>query len=130
MSVKNFFPVVMALLLCGVVLPDLLRAENISPAQEQEYVDAKRAMEAARQAQAEKFAPDPLKQSQDFLMTAENARQGRDMVKFSQASRLSRAYADLAKALSEFNAHAGQLAAANEAIQKVKAEIELLRTQK
>ena len=130
MSVKNFFHVVMALLLCGVVFPDLLRAENISPAQEQEYVDAKRAMEAARQAQAEKFAPDPLKQSQDLLMAAENARQGRDMVKFSQASRLSRAYADLAKASSEFNAHAGQLAAANEAIRKVKAEIELLRTQK
>ena len=130
MSVKNFFHVVMALLLCGVVLPDTLRAENISPAQEQEYVDAKRAMEAARQAQAEKFAPDPLKQSQDLLMTVENARQGRDMVKFSQASRLSRAYADLAKALAEFNAHSGQLAAANEAIRKVKAEIELLRTQK
>ena len=130
MSVKNFFCVVMALLLCGVVFPDFLLAENISPAQEQEYVDAKRAMEAARQAQAEKFAPDPLKQSQDLLMTVENARQGRDMVKFSQASRLSRAYADLAKALAEFNAHSGQLAAANEAIRKVKAEIELLRTQK
>ena len=130
MSVKNFFHVVMALLLCGMVLPDLLPAQNISPAQEQEYVDAKRAMEAARKAQAEELAPDPLKQSQDLLMTAENARQGRDMVKFSQASRLSRAYADLAKALAEFNAHAGQLSAANEAIRKVKAEIELLRTQK
>ena len=130
MSAKNFFHVLISLLLFGVVFPDTLRAQSISPAQEQEYVDAKGAMEAARKAQAEKFAPDPLKQSQDLLMTAENARQGRDMVKFSQASRLSRAYADLAKALAEFNNNTGQLATANEAIQKVKAEIESLRTQK
>ena len=53
-------------------------AQPISPAQEQEFTDAKAAVEAAQRAQAEKYAPEPLKQAQDLLVTAENARSFKD----------------------------------------------------
>ena len=102
-------------------------AQAISPAMEQEYLDAKMAIDSAQKAQAEKYAPEPLKQAQDLLLTAENTRSFKDAVKFAQASRLARAYAELARANAELKAEEEKLAATQEELQKAKAEIERLK---
>ncbi len=102
-------------------------AQPISPAMEQEFLDAKNAIDAAQKAQAEKFSPDPLKQAQDLLGSAERARTAKDAIKFTQASRLSRAYAELAKATAELKAEEEKLAATQEELQKARAEIERLK---
>jgi len=102
-------------------------AQGISPAQEQEFTDAKAALEAAKKAQAEKYSAEPLNKAQDLLITAENARAFKDGIKFAQASRLARAYAELAKSIAELKSEEEKLAAANEQLQKAKAEIERLK---
>ena len=102
-------------------------AQPISPAMEQEFLDAKNSIDAARKVQAEKFSPEPLKQAQDLLGSAENARSLKDAVKFTQASRLSRAYAELARATAELKAEEEKLTATQEELQKAKAEIERLK---
>ena len=102
-------------------------AEEITPAQQQEFLDAKMALEAAKKAQAEKMAPEPLKQAEDLLLTADNAGQLKDAVKFTQASRLARAYAELAKAIAELRTEEEKLARVQEDLQKAKAEIDRLK---
>jgi hypothetical protein len=102
-------------------------AQSITPAQEQEYTDAKNAIDAAQKAQADKYAPEYLKQAQDLLVTAGNARSSKDAVKFAQTSRLARAYAELARATAELRTEEERLAATQEELQKAKAEIERLK---
>ena len=102
-------------------------AQSITPAQEQEFTDAKNAIDAAQKAQAEKYAPEPLKQAEDLLVTAGNARSLKDAVKFAQASRLARAYAELARATAELKTEEEKLAATQDELQKAKAEIERLK---
>ena len=121
---------------CGVAFYTLLitasfsgsaAAQGISPAQEQEFAEAKVAIEAAQRAKADRYAPDPLKQAQDLLVTAGNARSFQDPVKFTQASRLARAYARLARAIAELKTDEEKLAATHEELQKAKEEIERLK---
>ncbi len=85
MSVKSFL--LLSIILCSLVLAvafsAVCHAESISPAQEQEYADAKAAVEDARRQQAEKLASAPLKQAQEHLKTAAAARQS---LFFSRAS--------------------------------------------
>jgi hypothetical protein len=102
-------------------------AQGISLAEEQEFSDARVAVEAAQKAKAEKYAPETLKQAQDLMITAGNARSSRDFVKFSQASRLARAYARLAKAIAELKIEEEKLAATYVELQKAKEEIERLK---
>ena len=125
---KARFPVFLmfvAILLLAPGGPAL--AQPISPAMEQEFTDARNAVAAAQKSQAEKFAPEPLKQAQDLLVTAENARSFKDSVKFAQASRLARAYAELARAQAELKTEEERLAATQEELQKAKAEIDRLK---
>jgi hypothetical protein len=100
---------------------------DINPAQEQQFKDAKGALEAARNVQADKLAPSYIKQAEDFLQTANNARQMQDAALFSRASLLARAYAELAEALAELETDIGKLSATREELQKVKADIEQLK---
>lgn len=102
-------------------------AETIMPAQEQEFTDAKAVLETARKMEAGKYAPEPFTQAADFLQAADNARRLKDAVAFSRASRLARAYADLAKASTELNTENAKLAATREELKKAKAEIERLQ---
>jgi hypothetical protein len=118
------------LLTLGILLLSLIgiaEAQSIPPAQEQEFTDAKAAIGAAQKAQAEKYAPEPLKQAQDLLVTAENARSFEDSVKFTQASRLARAYAELSRSIAEFRTEEEKLTATQEELQKAKAEIDQLK---
>jgi len=103
-------------------------ADSITPAQEQEFSDAKSALESARNAQAEKYAPSHMKQAEENLSYAVNVRQIPDSVGFSRASLLARAYAELALALAELESNVEQLSATQEGISKAKAEIEQMKS--
>ena len=125
---KVCFPVFLLLLAILLLAPGgSTLAQPISPAMEQEFIDARNAVNAAQKSQAEKYAPEPLKQAQDLLVTAENARSFKDSVKFTQASRLARAYAELARAQAELKTEEDKLAATQEELQKAKAEIDRLK---
>jgi hypothetical protein len=125
---KVRFPVfLMSLAILLLASGGLALAQPISPAMEQEFLDAKNAVDAAQKSQAEKYAPEPLKQAQDLLVTAENARSFKDSVKFTQTSRLARAYAELARAMAELKAEEEKLAATQDELQKARAELERLK---
>jgi len=115
------------LLVFAVTFTGVLWADGISPAQEQQFADARGALESARNVQAEKFAPSYMKQAEEFLQTAQNARQIPNAAEFSRASLLARAYAELAEALAGLETDIEKLAATNDALQKAKAEIEQLK---
>ena len=102
-------------------------AQGITPAQEQELVEAKAAIDAAQKAQAGKYAPETLMQAQDLCATAENARQSEDGVKFTQASRLARAYAELARAMAEVKTEEERVTAIQEELEKTRAEVDRLK---
>jgi hypothetical protein len=102
-------------------------AQEITPGHEQEFTDARDAIGLAQKANAEKYAPEPLKQAQDLLAAAGKARSRKDAVKFSQASRLARAYAELAKATAELKSEEEKLAVTQEGLQKARADLERLK---
>jgi hypothetical protein len=116
-----------SLLVFAATFTGVLWADGISPAQEQEFTDARGALDSARKVQAEKFAPSYMKQAEEFLQTARNAKQLPDAAGFSRASLLARAYAELAEAVAELESDVEKLAATQDALQKVKAEIEQLK---
>ena len=123
---RFFWPgigIVLAIWFCS----GMAAAQEISPGQEQQFMDAKSALEAAQKGEAGKCASDTLKQAQDSLGTAEKARQRKDPVFFTRASQLARAYAELAQAFSELKAEEEGLAAAREEPQKTKIEIDRLK---
>ena len=116
--------------ICGILISLAIAGpacgQDISPAQNQEFLDAKEALEAARKAQAEKYSAETMMKSADFLSQAETARSSKDPILFTQASRLARAYAELAEALTELKKEQDRLATTNEEIKNIKAEIEKL----
>lgn len=110
-----------------LVLITYALAQEITPGHEQEFTDARNAIDLAQKAQAEKYAPEPFKQAQDLLATADEARSRKDALKFSQASRLARTYAELAKATAELKAEEDKLSSTQEELQKARAELERLK---
>ena len=128
---KTVFWLLLVIALYGAVYVAVFRgvalAENITPAQEQEFADAKAALETARKIQAEKYAPESFSQAENLLKAADNARQLKDAVAFSRAARLARTYADLAKATTEFNAENAKFAVLKGELDKIRTEIERLQ---
>ncbi len=114
-------------MLIPLIFPGPARAQNISPASEQEFADAKVVMESAQRAQAEKYAPAPFQKAQDLLQAAEKAWQTKDLLKFTQASRLARIYADLAKVTAELKSEEEKIFTLREELEKARGEIELLK---
>ncbi len=110
-----------------LIFPLCALAQDITPGHEQEFTDARNAIDLAKKAGAEKYAPEPFKQAQDLLSAAGEARSHKDAVKFSQASRLARAYAELAKATAELKSEEEKLTAAQEELQKTRVELERLK---
>lgn len=129
MAAKKFFflRVIFFQILVIFFYAGLAGGQDISPALLQEFADVKAAIEAAQKAQAEKFSPEPLKKAQDLLITADNARAFKDSVKFAQASRLARAYAELSKSIAELKSEEEKLSVTQEELQKAKGEIERLK---
>jgi hypothetical protein len=107
--------------------PGSAGAQWMTPAQEQELDDAKVAIDAARKAKAEKYALETLEQAQDLCATAEKARESQDGVKFTQASRLARAYAELARAMAEVKTEEEKLGAIQQELEKARAEVDRLK---
>ena len=103
------------------------RAQEISPAHEQDFIDAQNALASAQGAQAETYSPETFKKAQDLLALANEARTQKDTVKFSQASRLARAYAEMAKATATLKAAEEKLSVTQEELRKVRAEIDQLK---
>lgn len=124
---RNTPPRTACLCLLILLLAAPVWGQGFSPAQEQEYLDAQRAVELARSAQAEQYDAEGLKVAREWLLTAQKARASKDATQFAQASRLARTHAELAEAISELKKEQEALTATNEALQKVKAEIERLR---
>jgi hypothetical protein len=102
-------------------------AQEISSADEQDMVDAQNALESAQRAKAEKYSQENFKKAQDLLVVANEARRKGDAVKFSQAARLARAYAELAKAAADLKTEEEKLSLSQEELQNVKAEIGALK---
>lgn len=104
-----------------------VQGQDLSPAQKQEFIDAREALEAARRAQAEKYSADEMKKAVAFLDQTESVRTSKDGVQFTQASRLARVHAELAQATAELKREEENLAATNDALGKIKAELERLK---
>ena len=102
-------------------------AQEISPANEQDFIDAQNALESAQGAHADTYSQETFKKGQDLLALANEARTQKDAVKFSQASRLARAYAEMAKATAALKAEEEKLSLTQEELQKVRAEIDQLK---
>ena len=126
-SKKSLLLMVFCSILVSVCIVGPLHGQDISPAMEQEFLDAKAALASAQNAQVEKYSAEILKKAQDLLRNAESARPLKDGARFDQSSRLARAYAELAKADMEFRIEEEKLAEINYEIKKVKAETERLR---
>ena len=101
-------------------------AQDISPAHEQEFMDAKTAVEAAQKANAAKYEPDKLKEAADYLSKAGQARTAKDDLQFSRSSRLARAFAESARAWTELKIEQGKLSATQTDLQKIKTDIKRL----
>ncbi|MGC8811674.1 MAG: hypothetical protein ACP5Q3_15645, partial [bacterium] len=70
---------------------------------------------------------EPFQKAQDLIALAKKAKSLKDGIKFGQASRLARAYAELAQTIAELRSEEEKLAAAYEELYKVKAEINRLQ---
>lgn len=129
MGAKKF--VLLGASICSLALvfafSNVVRAASMAPAQEQEFSDAKAAIEDARSLPTEQLAPEFMQQAQELMKMAANARQAKDAVLFSRASRLARTYAELAKASAELQIDTGKLATSKESLDKIKSAIQLLK---
>ena len=103
---------------------------QIGPAQEQELADANAALEMARKTQADKYASAEIKKAQAGLQAVNEARAEKDALRFSQSARVVRAYAELARALSELGMDTEKLTTSKLELQKAKADIESLKKPK
>ena len=113
------------IVLCGTV-----NAQNISPAQRQEYADAKNEIDNALKLPSAKYAPVELKQAQESLQTAEKSFSTNDATKYGQFTRLARAQAQLTIALTDLGVETERSADTKLALQKAKDEIAQLITAK
>ena len=103
-----------------MILSGTINAQNISPPQRQEFTDAKNEITNAQKGPYLKYAPSELKQAQDSLQAAEISI---DPVKYAQNTRLARAQAQLAIAVTELGVETDRLADTNQALAKARDEV-------
>jgi len=124
---KSLFLVFVCGALLSLCIAGPLCGQDITPALEQEFLDAKAALATAQKAQGDKYSAENMAKAQELLNAAESVRPLKDGAQFAQMSRLARAYAELAKAVAELKIDQENLAATNDDLKKVKAEIEQLK---
>jgi cell division protein FtsB len=124
---KSLFLVFVCGALLSLCIAGPLCGQDITPALEQEFLDAKAALATAQKAQGDKYSAENMAKAQELLTAAESVRPLKDGAQFAQMSRLARAYAELAKAVAELKIDQENLAATNDDLKKVKAEIEELK---
>ena len=107
-----------------------VQSQTLNPVLEQQFLDAKTALLAAQSAQADKYAPDKLKEAAECMTRADQARPTKDEIEFSQATRMARAFAELATVSSELEIKREKQAAIQTELQKIKAEIQGLEKER
>lgn len=127
MKAKNLLLILISIFLWLTSGSAIFAQEEISADQEQEYFEAQKVLNSAKQVNAEKYAFEPFQKAQDLLAIAEKARSLKDGIKLGQASRLARAYGELAQTIAQLKAEEEKLAAAYEELYKIKAEINRLQ---
>lgn len=127
MKAKNLLLILISIFLWLTSGSAIFAQEEISADQEQEYFEAQKVLNSAKQVNAEKYALEPFQKAQDLLAIAEKARSLKDGIKLGQASRLARAYGELAQTIAQLKAEEEKLAAAYEELYKIKAEINRLQ---
>lgn len=127
MKAKNLLLILISIFLWLTSASAIFAQEEISADQEQEYFEAQKVLNSAKQVNAEKYALEPFQKAQDLLAIAEKARSLKDGIKLGQASRLARAYGELAQTIAQLKAEEEKLAAAYEELYKIKAEINRLQ---
>jgi hypothetical protein len=128
-QVLNLFRIIYGFLVI-FILAGTAYAQGLSPAHEQEFMDAKEALQAAQAISADKYAPDMLKEANAFLGKAEQAHSAKDDIQLSRASHLARVYAESAKAWPELKVEQEKLLATKVELEKTKAEIRRLEKAK
>ncbi|MGQ9695883.1 MAG: hypothetical protein ACUVWV_14195 [Thermodesulfobacteriota bacterium] len=127
MKAKNLLLILISIFLWLTSGSAIFAQEEISADQEQEYFEAQKVLNSAKQVNAEKYALEPFQKAQDLLAIAEKARSLKDGIKLGQASRLARAYGELAQTIAQLKGEEEKLAAAYEELYKIKAEINRLQ---
>lgn len=107
-----------------------VQSQTLNPVLEQQFMDARTALLAAQSAQADKYAPDKLKEAAECMARADQARLTKDEIEFSQATRLARAFAELATVSAELEIKREKQAAIQIELQNIKAEIQSLEKER
>jgi hypothetical protein len=116
-----------AILFSCLLLSGIAIAQTISPALKQEFLDAKNEVANAQKIPSLKYAPSELKDAQDSLQAADATN---DPTKFSQKTRLARAQAQLAIAVTEQGIESERLAETSQLLAKAKEDVAQLTTSK
>lgn len=103
-----------------VLLTASVNAQNISPAQRQEFADAKTEINSVLKGPYQKYASVELRQAQTSLQNAEGSN---DPTKYAQNARLARAQAQYAQALTELGLETDRQADTTQALAKAKDEV-------
>ena len=106
-----------------LLLSATVNAQSISPAQRQEFTDARNEIANVQKGSYLKYASAELKQAQDSLQAAETTA---DPIKYAQNTRLARAQAQLALAVTELGVETDRLADTSQALAKARDEVSQL----
>ena len=116
-----------AIIFSCLLLPGFVIAQTTSPALKQEFLDAKTEVANAQKIPSLKYAPSELKDAQDSLQAAEATN---DPIRFAQRTRLARAQAQLAIAVTEQGIESERLAETSQLLAKAKEDVAQLTTSK
>ena len=120
MAIKNTLQKTVLISTALVVLSGTVNAQNISPAQRQEFTDAKTEVNNVLKGPYQKYASSELRQAQTSLQNAEATN---DPTKYAQNTRLARAQAQHAQAVTELGVETDRLADTTQALAKARDDV-------
>ena len=127
MTIKNKLQKTVLISTALVVLSGTVNAQNISPAQRQEFTDAKTEVNNVLKGPYQKYASSELRQAQTSLQNAEATN---DPTKYAQNTRLARAQAQHAQAITELGVETDRLADTTQALTKARDDVAQLAKSK
>ena len=110
-----------------VILSGTVNSQSISPAQRQEFMDAKTEVNNVLKGPYQKYAASEFRQAQTSLQNAEATN---DPTKYAQNTRLARAQAQHAQAVTELGIETERLADTTQALAKARDDIAQLSKSK
>ena len=127
MTIKNTLQKTVLISTALVVLSGTVNAQNSSPAQRQEFTDAKTEVNNVLKGPYQKYASSELRQAQTSLQNAEATN---DPTKYAQNTRLARAQAQHAQAITELGVETDRLADTTQALTKARDDVAQLAKSK